>query len=322
MANADTRARTPREYMFLLVKGMAMGAADVVPGVSGGTVAFITGIYDELLHSLKQIGPAVLGILFKQGIAAAWRHINGNFLLAVFGGILLSLKTFASIIGYCLDNFPLLVWAFFSGLIAASIVLLIKQQPRWAWQEYVACAVGTLFIVWISLASPAQLPGHWWMLFLGGFVAICAMILPGISGSFILLLAGLYPVVLTAINDLDLAALASLAGGCVMGLLVFSRVLAWLLDHYHRVTLATLIGFLLGSLNVTWPWKQTLETAIDRHGEVIPLVQVNVLPTTYEHVTHHSAQIAGVAFLCILGLVLVLIVEFLSSKISVNQIKE
>ncbi len=295
-----------------------MGAADVVPGVSGGTIAFITGIYDELLHSLKQIGPQALTVLFKDGVAAAWRFVNGNFLLAVFGGILISLKTFASVIGYCLENYPLLVWAFFTGLIIASIVLLWKHQTRWHWPQILACILGAAFVFGVSIASPTQLPGTWWMLFLGGFVAICAMILPGISGSFILLLVGLYPAFLEAITEMDLVALASFGVGCVAGLLLFSRFLSWLLDSFHQTTLATLIGFLIGSLNVTWPWKQTLETTVDRHGELVPLVQQNILPATYEIVVGQGAQLFTALSLGLLGLALVLFVELLSKRYSIN----
>lgn len=295
-----------------------MGAADVVPGVSGGTIAFITGIYDELLHSLKQIGPGAVRVLISEGIGAAWKHVNGSFLLAVFGGILISLKTLAAVIGFCLEQYPLLVWSFFTGLIAASVVLLVRHQRGWGWGETVACVLGAAFVYGISEASPTQLPGEWWILFLGGFVAICAMILPGISGSFILLLVGLYPVVLTAITELDIVALASLGVGCICGLLVFSRFLSWLLDRYHQLTLATLIGFLVGSLNVTWPWKETLETTVDRHGKVIPLVQQNVWPAGFESSTGQDPLIVGAVLLCLLGLFLVLFVEKLSQKYSFN----
>ncbi|WP_188149646.1 DUF368 domain-containing protein [Teredinibacter waterburyi] len=304
-----TSSRTKKDYLILMIKGLAMGAADVVPGVSGGTVAFITGIYDELLGSLKQIGPAAVKVLFSEGIASAWRYINGNFLLAVFGGILISLKTFATVIGFCLENYPLLVWAFFSGLIAASIVLLVKQQPRWHWREVVGCILGAAFVYGVSISSPTQLAGDWWMLFLGGFVAICAMILPGISGSFILLLVGLYPVFLQAISDLNLIALASFGAGCVAGLLVFSRFLSWLLSRFHSVTLATLIGFLIGSLNVTWPWKVTLESTVDRHGEIIPLVQQNVSPANYMILAGQESQLVLALLMCLVGLGLVLLIE-------------
>ncbi len=315
---STTHKRGIRDYIFLLVKGMGMGAADVVPGVSGGTIAFITGIYDELLHSLKQIGPHALMILLKEGLPSAWRYINGNFLLVVFGGILLSLKTFAALIAFCLDNYPLLVWAFFSGLIGASIIVLLRQQVRWKAHQYLACLLGALFVFVISVSSSTELPGYWWMLFLGGFVAICAMILPGISGSFILLLVGLYPVFLDAITELDLVALLSFGAGCVAGLLVFSRFLSWLLDNFHKSTMATLVGFLIGSLNVTWPWKQTVQTTLDRHGEVIPLVQKNVLPMAYQSTTGESAQLFAAIALLVLGLALVLFVDWVSRKYSIN----
>lgn len=291
-----------------------MGAADVVPGVSGGTIAFITGIYDELLHSLQQLNFKALLILKTEGFAAAWRYINGGFLLAVFAGILLSLKTFAEIITYALDAYPILVWAFFFGLILASIAYFARQQSDWRWRHWLACALGAAVVFGISLASPAQLPGHWWMLFLGGFIAICAMILPGVSGSFLLLLMGLYPVFLKALSDFDLVSLASFGAGCVCGLLSFSRALAWLLDSYHKVTLAVLIGFLVGSLNVTWPWKQTLTTMVDRHGDTIPVSQANVLPGTFEALTGQDAMLGLAILSFVLGAVLVLLSEYFAGS--------
>ncbi len=308
--------RSIKDYVLLVLRGIAMGAADVVPGVSGGTIAFITGIYDELLHSLRQCGPGALMVLAKQGVPAFWRHINGNFLLAVFGGVLLSIKTLASVISYCLENYPVLVWAFFTGLIAASVVLLVKTQSSWHWRHWIACLIGASIVIVISIAKPTHLPGDWWIIFLGGFVAICAMILPGISGSFILLLAGLYPVVLNAVNEMDLVLLGSFLAGCICGLLVFSRFLSWLLDNYHQTTLAVLIGFLVGSLNVTWPWKVTVETVIDRHGEVTPIAQENVSPFFYESVTGLESQLALVITSAALGLFLVLLIELLAVKFS------
>lgn len=302
--------RSAKAYSALFFRGMAMGAADVVPGVSGGTIAFITGIYDELLHSLQQLNFKALLILKAEGFAAAWRYINGGFLLAVFAGILLSLKTFAEIITYALDAYPILVWAFFFGLILASVVYFARQQSGWRWRHWLACALGAAVVFVISLASPAQLPGDWWMLFLGGFIAICAMILPGVSGSFLLLLMGLYPVFLKALSDFDLVALASFGAGCVCGLLSFSRALAWLLDSYHKMTLAVLIGFLVGSLNVTWPWKQILTTMVDRHGDVIPVSQANVLPGTFEALTGQDAMLGLAVLFFALGSFLVLLSEY------------
>lgn len=304
--------RTLKDYLVITLKGMAMGAADVVPGVSGGTIAFITGIYSEFLHSLRQLTPQALLVLKNEGFASAWRYVNGSFLLALFTGIAISLLTFAQVITYALAHYPILVWGLFFGLISASIVYFAKQQEGWRWQHWAACALGALFVYAISIAKPAQLPDSPIMLFTGGFIAICAMILPGISGSFLLLLMGLYPAFLAALTDFNLVALASFGAGCICGLLLFSRFLSWLLDTYHKVTFATLIGFLIGSLNVTWPWKQTLITATDRHGEVIPLVQKNVLPMQYELVTGAEAMFWTTVACFVVGAMLVLVTEYLS----------
>ncbi|PCK08939.1 MAG: DUF368 domain-containing protein [Alteromonadaceae bacterium] len=297
--------RSFKDYIIILIKGLAMGAADVVPGVSGGTIAFITGIYDEMLDSLKRCNPSALIVLFKEGPVKFWHHINGNFLLALFGGILLSIKTFASVISYQLQHSPLLVWSFFAGLICASVLLLYRQQPAWRLLDWLYCALGASFVILISLSKSTQLPGDWWVLFFGGFIAICAMILPGISGSFILLLLGLYPAFLNAIKDVDLLALASFGAGCIAGLLVFSRFVSWLLSRYHQKTLAVLIGFLIGSLNVVWPWKIVLEAITDRHGELIPLVQRNVSPWSYStnNGEHNQLLFVIIAFFGGIGIV-------------------
>ncbi|WNO10353.1 DUF368 domain-containing protein [Teredinibacter sp. KSP-S5-2] len=314
--------RTIKDYLLITLKGMAMGAADVVPGVSGGTVAFITGIYNELLHSLKQIGPQALVILYKEGLVSAWKYINGTFLVALFAGILVSLKTLATAIIFGMENYPLLIWAFFSGLIAASVVLLLKQQERWQFSQFLSFVIGVAFVVGVTFIKPAQLPGELWILFLGGFIAICAMILPGISGSFILLLIGLYPVFLQAIETIDVVALTTIAAGCASGLMVFSRFLSWLLDNYARSTLALLTGFLVGSLKVTWPWKVTVESTIDRHGEVIPLIQSNVMPWQFEQTLEIEPMVVLTLISACIGVFLVLSVDLLASKMSKGLDKE
>jgi len=305
--------RTLKDYLLVLLKGLCMGAADVVPGVSGGTIAFITGIYDEWLDSLKRCTPAVLLRLKREGLAATWSYINGTFLLAVFGGILISLATFARLITLALHAYPILVWAFFFGLIIASIFLLVKHQPHWKLSSWVALLGGTAFVLAVSMAAPAQLPGDPWILFLGGFVAICAMMLPGISGSFILLLVGLYPVFLKAITDFDLIALASFGLGCICGLITFSRFLSWLLERYHASTLATLIGFLVGSLYVTWPWKQVLATTINRQGETIVLQQASVLPAKFSATTGLEPMVGGAIVCALAGVLLVVGVELVAN---------
>ncbi len=304
--------RSLKDYLVILLKGLCMGAADVVPGVSGGTIAFITGIYDEWLDSLKRCTPAVLLRLKREGLAASWNYINGNFLLAVFGGILISLASLAKLITLALHAYPILVWAFFFGLIIASIVLLVKHQPHWKLSSWIALVCGAAFVLAISMAAPAQLPGYPWVLFLGGFVAICAMMLPGISGSFILLLVGLYPVFLKAITDFDLVSLLSFGLGCVCGLITFSRFLSWLLERFQATTLATLIGFLVGSLYVTWPWKQVLATTINRHGETVVLQQASVLPAKFAQLTGGEPMLLGAALCALAGVAVVLGVELLA----------
>ncbi|OZY87194.1 DUF368 domain-containing protein [Cellvibrio mixtus] len=301
--------RSIKDYLLILLKGLCMGAADVVPGVSGGTIAFITGIYDEWLSSLKRCTPAVLLMLKRDGIVKTWQYINGNFLVALFGGILISLKTFAAIVLLAMDSYPILVWAFFSGLVAASIYLLVRAQRGWGVVEFIGLVLGVLFILAISYMAPAQLPGHGWILFLGGFVAICAMILPGISGSFILLLVGLYPVFLQAIHHLEIGKLLWFGAGCVTGLIVFSRFLLWLLNSYHSQTLAVLIGFLIGSLSVTWPWKHALLTTQDSHGRTVALQQENLNPLNYMAVTGNEPTIVLAIVWALVGVLLVVGVE-------------
>ncbi|WP_054113896.1 DUF368 domain-containing protein [Marinagarivorans algicola] len=307
--------RTIKDYAVITLKGMAMGAADVVPGVSGGTIAFITGIYDEFLGALKNCTPAALLIWKQKGFTVFWQHINGSFLVALFTGILLSIKTFAAIIEHALRAHPIWVWAFFFGLIIASIVLLARHMTqRWRVRDIAALLLGAALVAGISLAAPTQLPGHWWVMFLGGFIAICAMILPGISGSFLLLLMGLYPVFLGAVNHLEWDLLISFGAGAVCGLMVFSRALSWLLNHYHQVTVATLTGFLVGSLNVTWPWKEPVVTMLNRHGEEVVVQSSNVLPAQFATVTGQSPDTLLAITFAIAGVMLVLIAEFFASK--------
>jgi len=306
-------SRSLKEYLFICLKGMGMGAADIVPGVSGGTIALITGVYEELLSSLKGLTPAAL-LELKNGVPAFWRHINGNFLLALFTGVLVSIKTLATGVSWALENHPLLVWGAFSGLIAASLFVLARQQNRWKVLQFVLFILGAVFVVFIAEARPTQVTDAGWMLFLGGFIAICAMILPGISGSFILLLLGLYSVFLGVIESFDIVGLLTIATGCICGLLVFSRFLSWLLDRWYDSTLAVMLGFLLGSLYVTWPWKAVVETYIDRHGELVPLVQQNVLPAAFEQAQGQSAQLIAVLISALFGVVLVLLIDWLSNK--------
>lgn len=298
-----------RDWVWLFLKGMAMGAADVVPGVSGGTIAFISGIYQRLLVALKSLNPTALGVLFKQGIPEFWKSIDGWFLLTLFSGVLLSIALLANVINRALEGYPILVWSFFFGLVVAAGIYLIQQIPRWRFLEGIAIIVGIVIAVTIASLRPAQLPGDWWMVMIAGSIAICAMILPGISGSFILLLMGMYKIIIEAVQSLDIVALVSFASGCIMGLLGFSHLLSWLLAKYETIVYALLTGILIGSLNVLWPWKQVHETIINRHGETIPMVQSNILPSRYSELSSEPAYLLSAMLCALFGLVLVLLLE-------------
>ncbi|MBB3167940.1 DUF368 domain-containing protein [Simiduia aestuariiviva] len=301
-----------RRYFPVFLKGMAMGAADVVPGVSGGTVAFVTGIYDDFIGALRSIRPSTFMLLLKEGPASAWRAINGNFLLAVVAGIATSLFTFAGVISYCLTTYPLLVWSLFFGLIFASSIYMYRQLERCGWREWLMLVIG-LSVAWgVSLVRPTDFPPYDWMLFFAGALAICAMILPGISGSFILLLIGAYPLFLHALKTPDFAMLAYFMVGCVTGLLLFSHVLGFLLARFRARTLALLTGFLFGSLSVIWPWKHVVQTRLNSKGEVVPFIQENVLPGQFEVLVGQESQWAACLLMMVLGCALVWGIEWIA----------
>ncbi|RRJ85087.1 DUF368 domain-containing protein [Aestuariirhabdus litorea] len=294
-----------RQGALLFAKGMTMGAADVVPGVSGGTMALITGVYDRLLESLSRIDGHAVGLLLKGRVVDLWRHVDGTFLVTLFGGVLLSILSLARLITHLLQAYPVLVWSFFFGLILISALYVGRSLDRWTPTAGGMLLLGAAFAWMITAAHPLQLQPDTPTLFIAGAIAVCAMILPGISGSFILLLMGLYAPVLTAINSFDLAVLATVAAGCVVGLLSFSRVLNWLLHHHHRATLAFLCGLMLGSLNKVWPWKETLSVRENSAGELVPLLQRNLLPDQYETLLGQGAQLGESLGLMLLGMVLV-----------------
>jgi len=291
--------------VFLFLKGMAMGAADVVPGVSGGTIAFITGIYQELIDSIKNVNAEALRKLFKEGIASAWSHINGNFLIVLFAGIITSIVSLAKGISYLLETYPILVWSFFFGLIVASAVLISKSIEKWNVGTLLGLIIGIIIAYYITVASPAQTSEAYWFVFLSGALAICAMILPGISGSFILLLLGKYKFILGAVSELKIGVILTFIAGCFVGLLTFARLLSYMFKHAHQLTIALLTGFMMGSLNKVWPWKETLETTIDRHGEVIPLVEESVMPYNFQG----EPNVIAAIILAVLGFVLIWILE-------------
>ena len=302
-----------KKYFLLYAKGIAMGAADVVPGVSGGTVAFITGIYDELLRSIASI-PAAAMMLLRGRVRDAWQAANASFLLVLLLGIMTSVLSLARLITYLLAEHPIPVWSFFFGLILVSAHLVAREIQRWNWSRALSFVLGGGFAYWITVASPVQLGSDPFSLFIAGAIAICAMILPGISGSFILVLLGLYSVVLGAVKGFDLALLAVFAAGCLVGLVSFASLLRWLLVRWRDLSLAFLTGLMLGSLNKIWPWKETLTWRVDRHGEQLPLLQSNLLPERFAEISGQDPQLLLAIALAGGGVLLVLGLEWVAGR--------
>lgn len=293
----------------LFLKGAAMGAADIVPGVSGGTIAFITGIYEELINSIQSVSWKTLVTLKKEGVAVAWNSINGWFLLTLFSGILFSVFTLAKLISFLLVAYPEMLWSFFFGLVLASVWHISQQIKVWRWINIIPVMLGVLVAWGASSATPAEVEATTLNLFLSGCLAICAMILPGISGSFILLLLGMYSVILNAVKSLDVAVLAIFAGGCVVGLLTIANLLAWAFRRFHDYTLLVLTGFMIGALDKVWPWKETISFRINSHGEQVPLLQSNVLPGAFETLTGQPSQLGWAVLSAVFGIVIVLLLE-------------
>lgn len=299
-----------RETILIFLRGVAMGAADVVPGVSGGTIAFISGIYDRLLAAIAACTPDKLLWLARGRFSETWKAIDGSFLFTLLAGILCSIATFARLISYLLAEHGLLVWSFFFGLILVSVYLVGREIERWNAWTVAAAIAGCVFAYLITVASPVALAVTPLTLFVGGSIAICAMILPGISGSFILLLLGLYSGVLNAVKSFDVTLLGCFMLGCVIGILSFSRLLSWLLGYARNITLAFLTGLLVGSLNKVWPWKETLSWRVDSHGEQVPLLQQNLLPAQYQSISGEpSLWQAGLA-LMVVAVVLVSLLDW------------
>ncbi|KRW62370.1 DUF368 domain-containing protein [Pseudomonas sp. TTU2014-080ASC] len=302
-----------KESVLLYLKGLAMGAVDVVPGFSGGTVALITGIYDKLLASFSA-APQAIALFLRGRIKEAWTVCNATFLLIVLLGILTSVFTLARLISYLMLEHPVPLWSFFFGLVLVSVYLVGREVVLWNVGRVVTFAAGLALAIWITLAAPLQLEATPLILFLAGAVAISAMILPGISGSFILVLLGLYPVVLGAVKNFDLVVLTVFCAGCALGLMTFSRLLGWLLLHVRDVTLAFLAGLMLGSLGKVWPWKQTLTWQTNSHGESYPLLQENLWPHTFNDLVGQDPQLIFAIALALSGVVMVLGMEWLGKR--------
>ena len=312
------------DYLVIIFKGIAMGAADVVPGVSGGTIAFISGIYEELIESIDNVSFGVFKVCKQDGFKAAWNSINGSFLLALFSGIVISILSLAKLIKWLLHNEPILLWSFFFGLVLASILYIAKQIKGWSAKIIIAIIATSILSYYITLAEPFASPDSPFYLLFCGFIAIIAMILPGVSGAFILLILGAYQTAIDTINNLieglttgnmtlfkdAFLKFVLLAIGALIGLKVFSKALNWMFKHQKNLTLAILTGFMIGSLNKIWPWKEVLKTRINSKGEEVTLLDKSILPTSYDG----DNQMLMVLVFIVIGFAAILILESLGKQ--------
>jgi len=305
----ETPTNSRRHALGLVSRGMAMGAADVVPGVSGGTMAFILGIYPDLIEALRRIGePTTLVHLARLEFQQALRRVPWRFLGLLGLGIGISVLSLSRILESLLHTHPTLLWAFFFGLVVASVVTVSTRVRAWTPAPIAAGVIGVGLGFLIAGLVPTTTPDAPWFFFVAGFVAICAMILPGISGSFVLVLMGKYQQVLAAVNDFDFARVALVGSGAAIGIVSFAQVLSWMFRRFHDVTVAVLLGFIVGSLRKIWPWKETIRTGLDRHGNLVPLEQVNILPDAW------TLDVTIALGLAVVGFVVVLVLDRLARE--------
>ncbi|QKX03416.1 DUF368 domain-containing protein [Aquimarina sp. TRL1] len=316
--------RSLKDYLIITLKGLAMGAADVVPGVSGGTIAFISGIYEELIETIHRLDIKFFKTWRKDGLFSAWESYNLSFLVALFLGIVISILSLAKLIKWLLHHQPLLLWAFFFGLVIASILYIGKQINSWSPKTIISVIVAAVLSYFLTVAEPLSSPENNWYLLFCGFIAIIAMILPGVSGAFILLILGAYQTFIDILNQLrngiinldfdavyqSLSKIIIIGIGALIGLKLFSKILNWMFKNHNNITLAILTGFMIGSLNKLWPWKKVLSWRVNSEGIKVPFIEKSILPTTYEG----DPKIFLVILLVSLGFLLIFTLERLAVK--------
>ena len=315
------------DYIMVAVKGACMGAADVIPGVSGGTIAFITGIYDQLIGSINSINGTALKLFFSGKFKEFWKHINGSFLVSLFCGILVSVLSLAGLMQYLLEHHPIQTWAFFFGLIVASSIFILRGIQGWNMKSAMFPVLGIV----VCTLSPTQTPDALWFIFLSGAIAICAMILPGISGSFILLILGKYKYIMGAITGLttgaavgeSLVILCVFAVGAVCGILAFSRLLHWLLARFNKETLMVLAGFIIGSLVKVWPWSNMEAIVISQFPEIADMAAATqqAIPAEVlaDYIPQVDMQISSAVLFALIGFFLVTGIEILGKAMKRRQ---
>ena len=285
-----------------------MGAANVIPGVSGGTMALILGIYEELINAIRSINLKFLRLITLFKIRDALTSVSWTFLLPVGLGILLATFSLAEALSWLLDSYPVIVWSFFFGLILSSVFAVSRVVKKWRIPTFIAIALGAITAYFLFGLIPVSTPDAPWFIFASGFIAICAMILPGISGAYILVLLGKYQYILEALNNKDFETLLILIAGAMVGLISFVQIIGWLLKRCHDLTMAILIGLMLGSLRKIWPWKETLTTFIDSQGKEIPALQINILPPSF------NSEVGLALLLMLVGILVVLSLDLWAHK--------
>jgi len=312
------------DYLIISFKGIAMGAADVVPGVSGGTIAFISGIYEELLESIDGLNFGFIKSWKANGFKDAWQKINGNFLLALFLGIAISIISLAKLIKWLLIHESLLLWSFFFGLVLASVLYIGKQIKAWNAPIVLAIIIAAALSYFITIAEPFATPDSNIYLLFCGFVAIIAMILPGVSGAFILLILGGYHTAINTVDDLFQSIVTMnlelfkeafikflmLAIGAIIGIKAFSKILNWMFKHYKNITLAILTGFMIGSLNKIWPWKKVLSWRTNSKGENVPFLEESISPFSFQG----DNQLMMSILLMVVGFLTIILLEKFGAK--------
>jgi putative membrane protein len=296
-----------------------MGIADVIPGASGGTIAFLTGIYEELIYSIRSLDADALKLLFNRDVSTFWKKINGKFLTAVAGGMLTSLLLFSNLMHYFLKHHAIMTWAFFFGLITMSIPLMMRNIKKWSTREVVAFLIGTGVTYLITTLPPLQTSNNLFFVFLSGMFSICGLVLPGISGVSLLMLAGKYQTIVSALNELQVGVLMIFIAGSILGLFLVSRFLTWALLNFRNVTIALLIGCITGVLNKVWPWRNVLEYATNVKGDQIAVFDKSVLPWHYLSDTGKDPQLFQAILMMALGVLLVVVIEKIAVRLKMKH---
>lgn len=297
-----------KEYGLLFSKGFIMGAADVVPGVSGGTIAFITGIYDKLISAINSINLKAVKLLFTGHIREAFAAVHLSFLIPLGAGVFISILSFARTVTWLIEKHPVHVWAFFFGLIVASTIIVIRHMGKLTLKTGISFLAGAVAAWYIVGIIPVKTPETWWFTIFAGAIAIIAMILPGISGSFILVLLSQYERIMTAVKNLELTTMILFSTGSALGILSFSRILGWLLEKHRAVTMALLGGFMAGSLRKVWPYKNVIETKIIE-GKQLDIKTENIMPQQFD------SSVLFALLLVLSGIIIVFGIEYISHRI-------